>query len=43
MRFPEHPTYPPRGRVITRAFRESEPIRVSARRFLLPIAEPFPP
>lgn len=33
---------PRAARVITRAFRESEPIRVSARRFLLPIAEPFP-
>jgi len=36
MCFPEHPTYPPR--VITRAFRESEPTRVSARCFLLPIS-----
>lgn len=44
MRFPEHPTYITRvARVITRAFRESEPIRVSARCFLLPIAEPFSP
>lgn len=43
MRFPEHPTYPPRRHVITQVFHESEPIRVSARCFLLPIAEPFSP